>query len=147
MNTLAKLSDTLNELMLLNGLTEQSLADKSGIPISCISSYVRGSQAPYLDTLVKLAECFNCSIDYLLGRTDKACEKTYNNPVAFAQRFKELLKTNDCLSYSETFGKMDISKSSFYEWKRGKSLPTLDKLVKLAEFFDCSVDFLSGREK
>ena len=146
MNTLAKFSDTLNELILLNGLNEQSLAENSGVPIACISSYVRGLQAPYIDTLIKLSDYFKCSIDYLLGRTDKTCKKAYKNKVPFAQRFKELLKLNNCPSYNNTFGEMEISKSSFYEWKRGDSLPTLENLVRLAEFFDCSVDFLLGRE-
>ena len=146
MNTLAKFSDNLNELILLNGLNEQSLAENSGVPIACISSYVRGLQAPYIDTLIKLSDYFKCSIDFLLGRTDKALEKAYKNKVPFAQRFKELLKLNDCLSYNNTFGEMEISKSSFYEWKRGDSLPTLENLVRLADFFDCSVDFLLGRE-
>lgn len=146
MNDLAKLSDTLNELITLNGLTEQALADKSGVPIACISSYVRGLQAPYVDTLVKLAEYFNCSIDYLLGRTDKICKNQRRKTVPFAQRFNELLKSNDCTSYNKTFGEMEISKSSFYEWKRGDSLPTFEKIVKLADFFGCSVDFILGRE-
>lgn len=145
MNALNKLADTLNELMLLNGLTEQTLSEKSGVPIACISSYVRGLQAPYIDTLIKLSDYFKCSIDYLLGRTDN-CKKSFSGSVAFAQRFTELLKANNCSSYNEAFGEMQISKSSFYEWKRGKSLPTLENLVKLADFFGCSVDFLLGRE-
>ena len=145
MNALNKLADTLNELMLLNGLNEQTLAENSGVPIACISSYVRGLQAPYIDTLIKLSNYFKCSIDYLLGRTDNR-KKAFSGDVSFAQRFTELLKANNCSSYNETFGEMEISKSSFYEWKRGKSLPTLENLVKLADFFGCSVDFLLGRE-
>lgn len=147
MSALSKLSDTLTELIELNDLTEQTLAEKSGVPIACISSYVRGLQAPYVDTLVKLADYFNCSIDYLLGRTDKNCKKAYTDSVSFAQRFKELLKAYNCTSYNDTFGEMEISKSSFYEWKRGKSLPTLESLIKLADFFGCSVDFLLGRKE
>ena len=145
MKAINKFADTLNELMLLNGLSEQALSEKSGVPIACISSYVRGLQAPYIDTLIKLSDYFDCSIDYLLGRADNR-KKAFSDGVDFAQRFKDLLKANDCASYSNAFGDMDISKSSFYEWKRGKSLPTLESLVKLADFFNCSVDFLLGRE-
>lgn len=145
MNILSKLSDTLNELMLLNGLNEKTLAEKSGIPIACISSYVRGLQLPYIDTLIKLADYFKCSVDYLLGITDKLCEKDYYYNSSFAQRFNELLKANNCTNY-KMFDIKGISRSSFYEWKRGQSLPTLENLVKIAKFFDCSIDFILGRE-
>lgn len=59
MSYLSKLSDTLNELMLLNNLNEKAFAEQSGIPIACISSYVRGLQAPYVDTLIKLSDFLN----------------------------------------------------------------------------------------
>ena len=52
MDILSKLSDTLKELMLINDLTEQTLAEQTGIPIACISVYVRGLQLPYIDTLL-----------------------------------------------------------------------------------------------
>lgn len=145
MNILSKLSDTLKELLTIREITEQSLAEETGIPLSCISLYVRGLQAPYIDALVKLADYFNCSVDYLLGRTDKYTEKFFKACPPFKQRFNELLEENKCTTY-KSFQKSDISKSSFYEWKRGKSLPTLENLIKLANFFDCSVDFVLGRE-
>ena len=144
MEILSKLSDTLNELMLINGLNEQTLAIKADIPIACISSYTRGLQLPYIDTLLKLADYFSCSVDYLIGNTDKLCKKSYRYDASFCKRFNELLKLNDCETYN-SFGVDGISKSSFYEWKRGQSLPTLESLVKIAKRFDCSVDFLLGR--
>ena len=145
MNILSKLSDTLKELMILNGLTEQTLAEKSGIPIACISSYVRGLQLPYIDTLLKLADYFKCSVDYLLGRTDDLSEKVYRYNSTFLQRFNELLKANNCTTYKK-LGIKEISRSSFYEWKRGQSLPTIEPLVRLAKRFECSVDYILGRE-
>lgn len=142
---LSKLSETLNELITLNNLTEETLAENSGIPISCISVYIREKQTPYVDTLLKLADYFNCSVDYLLGRTDNPNKKACSKNVPFAQRFNEILTANNCTSY-KSFEKTEIKKSSFYAWKRGESLPTLDNLVSLADFFDCSVDYILGRE-
>lgn len=144
MNILSKLSDTLNELMILRGLDEQTLAQKTGIPISCISSYVRGLQLPYVDTLLKLADYFKCSVDYLVGNNDMLCEKDYGYNSTFAERFNQLLKAHNCATY-KSFNVEGISKSSFYEWKRGQSLPTLEKLIKIAKYFDCSLDFIVGR--
>lgn len=145
MNILSKLSETLNELMTLNELNEKSLAEKSGIPLSCISVYARGKQAPYVDTIIKLADYFNCSVDYLLGRTDELKRKPCSNCIPFVKRFNELLIKNNCTSY-KSFEQTEIKKSSFYAWKCGESLPTLDNLVELADYFNCSVEYLLGRE-
>ena len=146
MENLSKLSDSLNELILLHGLTEKSLAENCHLPVSCVSLYVRGKQAPYLDSLIKLADYFHCSVDYLLGRTDTYTQKEYLPCPPFSDRIDELLKASN-LPLSDIYNKKTgISKSSFYTWKRGESAPTLDNIVKLAEIFGCSVDFLLGRE-
>lgn len=33
-----------------------------------------------------------------------------------------------------------ISRSTFTDWKNGRSTPKIEKIIKLAEFFDISVD-------
>lgn len=38
-----------------------------------------------------------------------------------------------------------ISTGNISDWKAGKCLPSADKLVKLADYLDCSVDYLLGR--
>lgn len=40
-----------------------------------------------------------------------------------------------------------VSQGSLSDWKRGKSKPKYEKLVKIAEYFDVSVDYLLGKEK
>ena len=60
MNILSKLSDTLKELMLINDLTEQTLAEQTGIPTCLYFLFMfRGLQLPYIDTLLKLADYLN----------------------------------------------------------------------------------------
>ncbi len=145
MDNLSKLSDTLKELIILNSVTESAIAENTGIPVSCISLYVRGQQAPYVDSLIKLADYFNCSVDYLLGRTDEPVLKKYKTCPPFPQRINELLEIYEYTSY-KIYNEGGISKSSYYEWKRGKSLPTVENLVKLANVLNCSIDFVLGRE-
>ncbi len=38
-----------------------------------------------------------------------------------------------------------ISSTVFSEWKKGKSTPKIDKLQKIADYFDVSTDYLSGK--
>lgn len=60
---MAKLRKELN-------MSQAELAEKLGVSQQTISKYERGTREPDNETLVKLAGIFNCSVDYLLGKTD-----------------------------------------------------------------------------
>lgn len=51
---------------------QSELADKLNLAPSTISMYERGDRDPDTSTLAKIAEIFNVTTDYLLGRTDEA---------------------------------------------------------------------------
>lgn len=38
-----------------------------------------------------------------------------------------------------------ISTGNLSDWKGGRCLPSADKLEKLADYLDCSIDYLLGR--
>ena len=61
-------------------------------------------------------------------------------------RFNELLKERNVTAYQ--VGKATgISTSTLSEWKNGKYTPKMDKVQKIAEYFNVSVDYLLGNEK
>ena len=51
-------------------LTQQQMADKLFINRRTYSSYEVGSRSIPIEILGKIADIFNTSIDYLVGRTD-----------------------------------------------------------------------------
>jgi transcriptional regulator with XRE-family HTH domain len=51
-------------------LTQQDLANRLESSKSVIGLYESETRKPSLEVLVKLAEIFNCSIDYILGKSD-----------------------------------------------------------------------------
>ena len=51
-----------------NNLTQKQLADLLNIERSTLSSYEIGRRYPDAHILVKLADTFDVSVDYLLGR-------------------------------------------------------------------------------
>lgn len=53
------------------GLSQEELSAKLGVTQQTISKYERGIREPDLATLLKLSELFNCSIDYIIGKTNK----------------------------------------------------------------------------
>ncbi len=61
----------LLELRKERKLTQIALQMQTGIEQALISKYENGERVPTTETLVVLADFYNVSIDYLLGRTDK----------------------------------------------------------------------------
>jgi transcriptional regulator with XRE-family HTH domain len=52
-------------------LTQAQLAEALGATRGMIASYETGGKQPPLDILMKIADYFDCSIDYLVGKTDE----------------------------------------------------------------------------
>ncbi len=46
------------------------IAKETGISTGLLSAYKRGEKVPSVENLVKIADYLDCSVDYLLGRTD-----------------------------------------------------------------------------
>ena len=53
-----------------HGKLQRDVAADLGIGLSTFSQYETGKREPDNKTLIKLADYFGCSTDYLLGRTD-----------------------------------------------------------------------------
>ena len=67
---MSNLSENLKDLMAETEIGTPALAKATGIDASTLRTFLRGDGLPYVDTLVRLAEYFHCSTDYLLGLTD-----------------------------------------------------------------------------
>ena len=63
-------SERLKELRTSNGLTMEQLGKEIESTRGTIGNFENGNKKPSLDMLIKLADYFNVSIDYLVGRTD-----------------------------------------------------------------------------
>ena len=59
------------------------------------------------------------------------------------ERYLELLEENNCKS-ADVARETKIHPSTFTDWKKGKSSPKIDKLQKIAEFFNVNVEWLTG---
>ena len=61
----------LKELRKSRGYTQVSLQMQTGIEQALLSKFENGERVPPTETLVRLADFYNVSIDYILFRTDK----------------------------------------------------------------------------
>ena len=60
----------LKELRHEKQLTQKQLAEKLGVSQQVVGYYENGINQPAPDMLIQIANFFECSIDYLLGRSD-----------------------------------------------------------------------------
>lgn len=66
----AILGTIIKRLREQHDISQKELADIIGITKQSLSVFEKGTSAPSLETLIKIANHFNVSTDYLLGRTD-----------------------------------------------------------------------------
>ena len=62
--------ERLKELRANSGFTQQEIADNIGMPVTTYRRYEIGLRNPVNEILVSIADFFNTSTDYILGRTD-----------------------------------------------------------------------------
>ncbi len=60
----------LVELRKMNKLTQRQVAEHLGISQPSYIRYENGTSEPSLQNLSKLADLFDVTVDYLIGRTD-----------------------------------------------------------------------------
>ena len=65
-----KFSTRLRELRLNKGLRQEQVAKLIGVNKSAISTYENDTRQPSFDILVRLANLYRVSTDYLLGQTN-----------------------------------------------------------------------------
>ena len=82
--------EIFNDLLDEKGLNRKQFAEKSGIPYTTVIGWTAHNRLPDYTALNKIADFFNCSVDYLMGRQDD-----WNNtiiPVEILQSEQTLLK-------------------------------------------------------
>ena len=67
------------------------------------------------------------------------------NSNIFPQRLKEL-RLKKGLTQTELGEKVGVKQNTFTNWENGKREPSFENLVKLADLFEVSLDWLFGRE-
>lgn len=66
------LSNRLKSLRTHRNITQSDLAKRIGVARTTYAMYEQGQREPDYDTLQKIADFYEVSTDYLLGRTDQS---------------------------------------------------------------------------
>ena len=67
---MADISDRIKELRRANGMTQDELAKILSVTRSAVGMYEQGVRRPDFEHMDALADIFNVSLDYLMGKTD-----------------------------------------------------------------------------
>ena len=130
-------------------LKQVDLIDLFGVTYSTISGWETGKDTIPLKQLIKYANKFNFSLDYLLGITDKNVEykKLDIDLNILANNLKKKRK-----QYSKTQQQIadiiNTSQSSYANYENARYLMPLNFLYNLSKIYtDISVDEMLGRKK
>ena len=84
---------TLRKLIERNGTTIKAVAEKAGVSRQAVSQYQDGSTQPNAETIVKIAEYFNVTTDYLLTGDDRTVDENMNIACDFTGLSKNAVDT------------------------------------------------------
>ena len=94
--------------------------------------------------LIRIADYFNISVEYLLGRTNNSYFFKTETVTTFLERY-QALKTEKNLTDYAIAQKLHITTSYTTNWKNKKYMPSIINLIELSETFKVSLDYLLGR--
>lgn len=86
-----KFKDILKDLRLETGLKQKDVAKACDVSAQCVSQLELGVRNPTGTTLAALADFFNCSIDYLMGRSEEYETVSSSPPVKKGETKEEEL--------------------------------------------------------
>lgn len=67
---MATFSERLQELKTSRGVMQKDVAAAIGVPLRTYQRYEYGEREPQLSTLVRMADFYGVTLDYLAGRED-----------------------------------------------------------------------------
>lgn len=73
-------NERLRQLMKKKGVTQAEMASLFGISRQSLSLYCNGKTQPNIETIVKMAEYFGVSVDYLFGLAEERIKVAINLP-------------------------------------------------------------------
>ena len=138
-----KFSERFRELMEEKQVDVKTLSSEIAVTEGTIYKWLRGKDL-LLPNLLKLADYFECSLDYLMGRNDDLRIVHAKPCPPFSIRLKEVLAELKVSQY-KIVKNSRISRSQFHGWFHGAN-PTGANLIVLANSLDCTIDYLVGRE-
>jgi transcriptional regulator with XRE-family HTH domain len=105
-----------------------------------ISLWEKGKRSPNITSLKKLASVFNVSLDYIAGNSCIIKPLDTSN-ISDQNRIKELRLKRNITQFQLSY-KIGVPPSHISKWESCKYYPGIENAIKLANYFDVSLDYL-----
>ena len=103
----------IKELRLKRKLSMRQVAKDLDIPYTTYISYEKETHEPNSEILIRIADYFNCSIDYLIGRSDQEVDDSVLDKVAMIDQ--DILETSGNIYQAQKIQKNRDSKKGIEE--------------------------------
>ena len=144
-NHLNFFGDSLADLLSATGTTVKELSAKTGIGLSRIYDFLSKKHIPSLENAIKIADYFECSLDFLFGFVTDYKPRTYSLRGTVCEQVKNAIDRSGMSRY-QIHKRTNIDESQLLRWYSGKQTPSLVSLIALADALGISLDTLAGRE-
>lgn len=145
MLNLSIFAERLDSLLFDSKLNPPSFAKILGCGRATINRYLSGTKMPTVEMTVRMADYFQISADFLLGLDEENHAKVYRPYIPFRERLPQICKEFRITKY-QLQKKTGLPESAIYNWQAGRTSPTIESLVRIAEALECTVDCVLGRE-
>lgn len=135
------------------GYTQKELAKMLNCAPSKVAMWETGDRTPRTDDLIKLSEMFDVTVGCLAGVEDIDIEKICSYDLKlnkdtdtsdFSKRLK-VLRVNGNKCQEEIASMLGVSTRAYGYYEQGEREPNLISVLKLADYFNVSTDYLLGR--
>lgn len=144
MENLSNFSERLFDLMQEKGIKSEQLSKEIGISGSIIRRWCKNDPNILLGNMLKVADFFQCSLDFLAGRTEHKLDFMPKSCPPFNKRFRYVLEKCGVSTY-ELRNNTKIQGLHIHKWDNGSD-PKLSSLLEIADYLKITLDYLVGRE-
>ncbi|MBQ7097737.1 MAG: transcriptional regulator, partial [Clostridia bacterium] len=148
------LGELIKQYRMNNNLTMDEFSKMSGLSKGYISMLERDehpktkqSIIPSFETLVSVSNAMNYDIDFLISILYSKQSTKLNDIHSasnIAERIQEIAHKKN-MSLHTALDECNINRSLLSEMKSRNFYPRIDVILKLSEYFNCSVDYLTCR--
>lgn len=135
---------TLKELMSDNGYNAPSFGRDIGVNMFVVRKWLNEVKDVKLKSLIKIAEFFDCSLEYLCGKSDVLLTYKPQPLPPFCERIKTVLHNCGKSSY-RLLKDTRIAPSQYHCWLHG-TIPMLTTLETISDYLNITLDYLVGRQ-
>ena len=137
-----RFKELVDELGLKN---KTEIVKRIGITYATFSKAFNYGIFPTVPILIRVADFFDVSVDYLIGNAENEKFIKSEHPKKFKERLEELKTSKEIATTYELAQRVHIHRNNIAQWMKHDYIPSIDDLILIADFFGVSLDYLLGR--